>query len=202
MCVYRSIRTRDWHAVRTVVACHLRAGVGQSKRGKVTHPSSTQRHQRIIYHQCYLCTQLSFCYPVLCQTPRLPGTLYKLYEGHNDMRETGQLFRAQIQKLSQKSTSKIKDIGRENKLFSLRMMNDYLHRKMALEYQSDDDIRLITTIFNALTKSTSNVEINATSFSYVKGLSADERLHEYIRLRTLAEGSSVRGVSTPDRVDQ
>jgi hypothetical protein len=66
-------------------------------------------------------------------------------------------------------------------------MNDFLHRKMALEYQSDDDIRLITTIFNALTKSTSNVEINATPYSYVKGLSADERLHEYIRLRTLAE---------------
>lgn len=122
-----------------------------------------------------------------------PDTLYKLHEGSDAMGKTGQLFKAEISKLSQKNMTRIKDLSRDNKQLSLRMMNDFLRRKMSTGYQSDDDVKLITTVFNALAKATPGVEINSTSYSYVKGLSAEELVHEFNKLRTLAEGASVRG---------
>jgi len=132
-----------------------------------------------------------------------PGTLYDLYEGDVEKSgQTGILFKAEVSKLSQKNLKRIKDLTCDNKALCLRMINDFLRRKMSLGYQSDDDVKQIVSVYNALSKSTAGVEIHNTTFSYIKGLSAEERVHEYIKLRTLAEGSSVRGVSTADRVDQ
>ena len=122
-----------------------------------------------------------------------PNSLYWLYEGNVEkMGKTALLFQSEVKKLSAKQVSKIKDLVRDNKVLALRMMNEFLRRKSALEYQSDEEIELITTVFNALAKATPSIEINSTSYSYVKGLSAEELLHEYNKLRTLAEGASVR----------
>ena len=122
-----------------------------------------------------------------------PTTLYNLYEGNDAAGGTGTLFQAEIRKLDQKHLKRIKSTLVENKAISLRLMNDFLKRKLATDYVSDEDIKTICTVYNSLTKSGIGVEINNTSFSYIKGLSAEELMHEFNRLTSLAKGPSYRG---------
>lgn len=125
-----------------------------------------------------------------------PDTLYKLYEGHESMRVTGQLFKAELQKITKKNISRVKDLIADNKFLSHMMLNDYLRRKFSLDYVSDEDVETIISVVNALNKAPT-VEINATSFSYTKGLSAEDLMHEFNRLKSLAEGTlNVRGIQS------
>jgi hypothetical protein len=121
-----------------------------------------------------------------------PCTLYALYEGDDSAGGTGKLFQAEVKKITQKSVKRIKDYFVTNKVTALKLMDEFLKRKVATGYVSDDDIKSICTVYNALTK-TVGVEINNnTSISYFKGLSTEELMHEYNRLRSLTEGTSVR----------
>lgn len=130
-----------------------------------------------------------------------PTTLYRLHEGSEEsMGKTAILFQAEVKKLTAKNVSKIKGLICDNKALALMMMNDFYRRKMAQEFLSDDDIMKITVVFNALTKASSGIEINATSSVY-KNYTPEEMVLEYNRLRTLAEGASVRGVSGPGRAE-
>ena len=119
-------------------------------------------------------------------------SLYNLYEGTDSTGGTGVLFHAEVEKISKKNVAKAKQLLDDNKTLAMRMLNDVLKRKLSSEYQSDDDAKLITTINNSLSKSTPNVSISNTSFSYTKGLSAEELVHEFNKLRSLTEGASVR----------
>lgn len=121
--------------------------------------------------------------------------MYDLYEGKENVGNTGELFKAELHKLEQKNVSRIKSLTKDNKRLALVMMNDFLRRKMSAGYQTDDDTKLITTVFNALSKATPNVEIGSMQYNYTKGLSAEELVHEFNRLKTLANGAPVsRGV--------
>ena len=120
------------------------------------------------------------------------GTLYKLYEGHEDSGGTGVLFHTEVKKISQKNVAKAKDLLENNKTLAMRMLNDVLVRKLASGYQSDEDAKLITTINNSLSKSSPNVSVTNTSFTYTKGLSAEDLVHEFEKLRSITEGASVR----------
>ena len=122
-----------------------------------------------------------------------PDTLYKLYEGADQMRETGQLFHAEILKISKKHEKEIDRLLKENKTLALRLLNDFLIRHAALEYNGDDDVKLISTVTNALSKVAPTTQVNATSYTYVKGLSAEELMHEFNKLKSIAEGPSLRG---------
>ena len=123
--------------------------------------------------------------------------MYDLYEGDTEKGgKIAELFQAEVRKLENKNVSRIKTLTKDNKQLALRMMNEFLRRKMSMEYVSDDDTKLITTVFNALSKATPNVEIGSMSWSYVKGLTTEELVHEFNKLKSLAEGSSdSRGVS-------
>ena len=118
--------------------------------------------------------------------------LYNLYEGAECTGGTGVLFHAEIKKIHQKNVAKAKELLDDNKTLAMRMLNDVLIRKLATGYQSDEDAKLITTINNSLSKSTPNVSVTNTSFTYTKGLSAEDLVHEFDKLRSLTEGASVR----------
>lgn len=126
-----------------------------------------------------------------------PDTLYKLYEGHESRGVTGQLFKAELNKITKKNISRVKDLIADNKFLSHMMLNDYLRRKFSLDYVSDGDVETIISVVNALNKAPT-VEINSTSFSYTKGLSAEDLMHEFNRLKSLAQGAlNIRGVQGP-----
>ena len=119
--------------------------------------------------------------------------LYKLYQGHDCTRATGQLFHAEIQKISKKHEKEIKELLKENTFIALGVVNDVLKRHKALDYHSDDDVKVVSGIINAIAKLSPSVEITNNSFSYVKGLQTEELAHELNRLTSLARGSSNRG---------
>ena len=119
-------------------------------------------------------------------------TLYDLYEGSERAGVAGQLFYAEIQKITKKNKKKMDELMGENKVLAMRIMNDCLKRKMALDYQNDDDVKLVTSIHNSLAKASVGVEINNTSYSYTKGLSAEDLMHEFNKLSSIAKGASVR----------
>jgi hypothetical protein len=119
-------------------------------------------------------------------------TLYDLYEGSGRSGGTGVLFHAEVEKITKKHAAKAKELLESNKTLAMRMLNDVLTRKLSSGYQSDEDAKLITTINNSLSKSTPNVSVTNTSFSYTKGLSAEDLVHEFEKLRSLTEGASVR----------
>ena len=122
------------------------------------------------------------------------GSLYDLYQGNVEKaNKTAILFEAEVKKISARNVSKIKNLIRDNKVIALCMMNDFLRQKANQSRQTEEDIELIVSVFNALAKATPSVEINANSYSYVKGLSAEELMHEFNKLKSLAEGTPVRG---------
>lgn len=121
--------------------------------------------------------------------------MYDLYEGKDNVGTIGELFKSELSKLEHKNVSRIKTLTKDNKRLALTMMNDFLRRKMSAGYVSDDDTKLVTTVFNALSKATPNVEIGSMQYNYTKGLTAEELVHEFNRLKTLANGAPVsRGI--------
>ena len=118
--------------------------------------------------------------------------LYKLYEGHDCTGGTGQLFHAEIEKISKKSEKEIERLLKENKKLAMRVINDVLIRHAALDYHTDDDAKLISTLNNSLNKASPSTQINATSYTYTRGLSAEDLMHEFNRLTSLVR-------QTPDR---
>ena len=118
--------------------------------------------------------------------------MYDLYEGEAKVGKIGELFKTELRKLEKKNTDKIKTLTKENKSLALRLMNDFLRRKATAEYLSDDDSKLVCGVFNAIAKASPNVEINSSSWSYTKGLTSEELVHEFNKLRSLAEGAPKR----------
>lgn len=116
--------------------------------------------------------------------------LYDLYEGNVEKTSSvAILFKAEVDKIEKKNTDKIKFLTKDNKVLALRMMNEYLRAKSTLKTRSDDDLKKVVSIFNALSKITHNVEIGSIH-SYTKGLTAEELVHEFNRLKTIANGAS------------
>jgi hypothetical protein len=118
--------------------------------------------------------------------------LYGLYEGADNVGTIGQLFKAELTKLEKKNTDKIKQLSKSNIKKCLRLMDDFLSRKLLAGVVSDDDAKLVATVHNSLAKSTPNVEIGSMQWNYTKGLTAEELIHEYNKLRSLAEGAPKR----------
>jgi hypothetical protein len=119
--------------------------------------------------------------------------MYDLYEGDEKAGAIGQLFQSELKKLETKNKNKIKTLTMENKRLALQLMNDALRAKLAAGSVADDDSKVVSTMFNALAKSSPNVEIGSMQWNYTKGLTSEELVHEFNKLRSLAEGASKRG---------
>ena len=135
------------------------------------------------------------------QTGFSSSTMYALYEGAANMRETGMLFKMEVDKITKKSMDCIKPLLVDNKKIALRMINDFLKRKMCLDYQSDEDVEMIITVLNAMGRLSPMVEINNnTQFNQFKGLSEEDQVHELNRITSLIRGTYLGGgVSAPSR---
>jgi hypothetical protein len=119
--------------------------------------------------------------------------MYELYEGKEKCGKIGELFQTELRKIETKNVSRIKTLTKENKRLALQLMNEYLRSKISKGSVSDEESKLISTVFNALAKATPNVEIGSMQWNYTKGLTAEELVHEFNKLRSIAEGASKRG---------
>ena len=122
--------------------------------------------------------------------------MYDLHQGDDNTGVIGQLFKSELNELSKKTSKKIKDLSKTNVSKCLLLMDDFLSRKLEVVMSgaqlSDEDTKLVTTVHNSLAKSTPNVEIGSMQWNYTKGLTAEELVHEFNKLRSLAEGAPKR----------
>jgi len=119
--------------------------------------------------------------------------LYDLVEGNVEKTGmSGELFAQELRKIDVNTAKKIKSLLKTNKFLALRLINDILHEFKNQKGLSVDEIKVLTKINNSLVKSTPNVEIGNLSYNYTKGLSAEELVYEFNRLKSIADGASNR----------
>jgi len=123
-----------------------------------------------------------------------PQYLYDLYEG--DTGKAGSvatLFVAECRQIDKKRTQRIRELAKSNKALAHEQINRILETYKHKRQLSGEDKKMIGTLMNCLAKATPSVEIGSVSYSYTKGLTAEQLIHEFNRLQTLAGGSSNRG---------
>ena len=122
-----------------------------------------------------------------------PASLYDLVEGNVERAgPVAELFNAEMTKVDKKLSRKIKSTLRQNKVLAMKLINDVLFGFQTQGVMGEDEIKILISINNTLAKESPNVEIGNLSYNYTKGLSAEELVYEYNRLRTLAVGTSNR----------
>lgn len=122
-----------------------------------------------------------------------PDYLYDLIEGNvSKAGKPAELFQLEMQQIDKNLTKRIKSLVKRNKSLALQLINEVLHA-FRTQQLGLDEIKILTQINATLAKETPQVEIGSLSYNYTKGLSVEELLYEYNRLKSLAEGSSNRG---------
>lgn len=95
-----------------------------------------------------------------------------------------ELFKAEIESITKRNAEKIKYLIKENKKLALLKMNEFLVEQRGVP-TTKSMMREIVSCINALNKSTPSVEIG--SLHYTKGLSAEDLIYEFSRLRSIAQ---------------
>lgn len=103
------------------------------------------------------------------------------------------LFKAELGKIEKKRDDTIKSLVKSNtekaqKLISVVFSDIESKKKITAE-----DRKILSMYTNALSKFQPTVNIKNLSYSYTKGLTAEELIHEFKRLKTDSEASFNRG---------
>jgi hypothetical protein len=113
-------------------------------------------------------------------------SFYDLVEG--DTKSVGDiaiLFKNEIDKITRRSAAKIQTLLKDNKKLALEKINDYLRTlKASKRKPTVKTAYTVTKILAGLGKATPSVTIG--SFSYTKGLQAEDLIHEFKRLSSIA----------------
>jgi AcrR family transcriptional regulator len=121
-------------------------------------------------------------------------TLYALYEGDTRRgNQTAALFHAEVRKIDREIVKKIDSLTRSNKKLAQELIERILQQLHEKPKLTPEEKKLVATLHNSLAKATPNVNIGSLTYNYTKGLNAEELIHEYVRLTTIASGTSNRG---------
>jgi hypothetical protein len=126
-----------------------------------------------------------------------PDYLYELYEGDTSKAgSVASLFSAQVREINKKLDQEIGNLTKKNRKSVHQRISwilEQLEQKEKKKKLTLNEQKLVATIMNSLAKSSSKVEIGSLSYSYSKGLTTEQLVHEFTRLQTLAGSSSNRG---------
>ena len=106
---------------------------------------------------------------------------------------TATLFKKEYLKLQTKQAEETKHLVVQNTKTAQKLIArvfDDIHVKKTI---SAEDRKILSMYTNALSKFIPSVNIKNLSYSYTKGLTAEEMIHEFKRLKTVAESSFERG---------
>ena len=121
-------------------------------------------------------------------------SLYDLYEGDSSKEgEIATLFQVEIRRIERDLVKKIQKLTKSNKKHAHELIQQALVQIKERKVLRAEDMKLIATLNNSIAKSTPNVEIGSLTYNYTKGLSAEDLVNEFTRLRTITEGASQRG---------
>jgi len=123
-------------------------------------------------------------------------TIYDLFEGNIEKQgEVAALFKEELARVTARTQTRIKEMSKDTKKLAIYQLNDRLRTLNQRKRKTSDDTKEITSILNALAKSTAGIEIG--SFSITKGMSPEEIKNEFRRLRVIALSASKRGRILP-----
>ena len=103
------------------------------------------------------------------------------------------LFKAEYQKVSAKITRETNELIQNNLKQAQRLMQGVFNEIESKKKVSAEDKKILSMYTNAIAKCQPSPSIKNLSFSYTKGLSAEELMYEFKRLKTIAESSFERG---------
>ncbi len=99
------------------------------------------------------------------------------------------IFKKELQKIEADKDENIKVLVRDNIETAQSLIRISLAELKAKKKLDNVEKKLLTAFTNSLNKSTPAVNIKSLSFSYTKGLTPEELIHEFSRLKGIAEGS-------------
>lgn len=121
--------------------------------------------------------------------------MYDMVEGKDNCGKIGELFTQELKKLETINSNKIKRLLKDNKQLAMTVLSDYLRDKVAKGSIDDNEAKVVSTIVGSLGKMSPSVEVGSMQWNYTKGLTAEELVHEFNKLKSLAEGApKLRGV--------
>ena len=128
-----------------------------------------------------------------CKIPL--DSMYDLFEGNTKkVGQAAHLFKAELDKITVRSASKIRHLIKDNKKIALEMMNDRLKELKGITDRGKDESLEINKILNTLSKSTPGVEIGSLhSLSITKGMTPEELVYEFRRLSSIARNTPSGG---------
>ena len=121
-------------------------------------------------------------------------SFYDLIEGSaKDNAGTQAKFSAALNEINRRRDKEIRDLVKKNKKTTHYLIDNWLTDQKRRKKVPGKLMPTLVSVANALAKSTPNVEIG--SFSYTKGLSAEDIANEWQRLKGIARsGINRRGV--------
>lgn len=121
-------------------------------------------------------------------------SFYDLVEGRAKANDRIQeMFTKELTEITRRVDKEIKDLIKKNKKTTHYLIDNWLTDQKRRKKVSGKLMPTIVSVANALAKSTPNVEIG--SFTYQKGLSAEDIANEWKRLKGIADaGVDRRGV--------
>ena len=103
------------------------------------------------------------------------------------------LFKQEYLKGVQKSAEETKKLIQANVKTAQGLIAEVFAEIKGKKKKTDADKKLLSLYTNALAKFTPAVNVKNLSYSYTKGLLPEELVHEFKRLKTIAESSFDRG---------
>lgn len=99
------------------------------------------------------------------------------------------LFKAEYLKIQKKTADETKQLLEENTKLAQTLIYKVLDDLNKKKKQTPEDKKIISMYTNALAKCQPNVSIGKLEFSYVRGMTPEELIHEFKRLKSIAESS-------------
>lgn len=109
-----------------------------------------------------------------------------------DIHKAGQIsdvFKKEWQRIAEKKDEVSRALVKENTLLAMEQMNRVLKDLTAKKTLTPPEKRLLSIYANALTVAVPKVNIKNLSYSYTQGLTPEELIHEFTRLKSIAESS-------------
>lgn len=133
------------------------------------------------------------------------GYLDRLCTG--DTRRTSNaapLFKAEYLRTQLKNAEETKKLTAANMRMAQKLIGEVFAEINQKKVKTDEDKALLSKYTNAIAKCQPNVNIKNLSYSYTKGLTAEELVHEFKRLKTVAESSfdARKTIPAEESVDQ
>ena len=103
------------------------------------------------------------------------------------------LFKAEYLKIQAKIANETDTLLKSNLKTAQKLMKEVFTDIGSRKKKTDADKKILSMYTNAIAKCQPNVNIKNLSYSYTKGLNAEELMHEFKRLKGIAESSFERG---------